>query len=189
MSGHSKWSTIKHKKAATDAAKGKVFGQIARLIRAAVKEGGSGDPQTNASLRPLLEKARSENMPKDKIQKAIDVALGKGTGGQAQEIVYEGFGPGGVGCLIVAVTDNANRTSAEIKHIFSRLDGSLGSPGSVSYMFARGNDGGYVPTIPFQVEEKNQQDKLQNLLNELQENEDVEEVFCAGQWPGAEHAS
>ena len=147
MSGHSKWSTIKHKKAATDAARGKVFGQLARLIRAAVKEGGSGDPQHNASLRPLLDKARAENMPKDKIKKAIDVGLGKGGEGAAKEIVYEGFGPGGAGIMAVAVTDNANRTAAEVKHIFSNYQGSLGSPGSVAYMFTRGEDGGYVSTI------------------------------------------
>jgi len=186
MSGHSKWSTIKHKKAATDAVKGKVFGQLARQIRAAAKEGGSGDPQTNASLRPLLEKARAENMPKDKIKKAIDVGLGKGGGGQAKEIVYEGFGPGGAGLLVVAVTDNPNRTAAEVKHIFSQFDGSLGAPGSVSYMFTRGEDGGYVSTMPFKLEDSAQQQKLQNLLDNLRENEDVEEIFCSAEWAGKE---
>lgn len=184
MAGHSKWSNIKNRKAAVDAKKGKVFGQLARAIRIAVKEGGSGDPQMNATLRPLLDKARAENMPKDKIQKAIDVGLGKGGGAVAKEVVYEGYGPSGVGLLIVALTDNANRTSSELKFTLSKNGGSLGGPGSAMYLFARGNDGGYVATMPYQVTDPAQQEEIQALIEALIENDDVEEVFCSGDWPG-----
>lgn len=186
MAGHSKWNNIKNRKAAADATKGKVFGQLARQIRVAVKEHNSGDPQMNSTLRTMLEKARAENMPKDKIQRAIDAGLGKGGAGEAKEIVYEGFGPGGVGFLVVAVTDNSNRTTGEVKNIFSSAGGSLGSPNSVKYMFARAADGGYTPTIPFAIEAPEQQEKIQNLIDELRSNEDVEEVFCAGEWPEKE---
>ena len=186
MSGHSKWSNIKNQKAAADSKKGKVFGQLARQIRVAVKEGGSGDPQSNATLRALLEKARAENMPKEKIQRAIDVGLGKGVGGDLKEIVYEGFGPGGVGFLVVAVTNNPNRTTSEVREIFSRVGGALGAPNSVKYLFARSNDGGYVTTIPFPITDPTQQQKLQKLLDEFNEHDDIEEVFCAGEWGGKE---
>jgi len=186
MSGHSKWSTIKHKKAATDAVKGKVFGQLSRQIRVATKEGGSGDPQLNAALRTVLEKARAENLPKDKIQRAINAGLGKGTGGELREIVYEAFGPGGISFLVVVVTDNANRTTSEIKNIFSRFQGSIGAPGSAAYMFARNPEGGYSSTMPMMIEDQTQQKLLQNLIDELRENEDVEEVFCSGEWPEKE---
>jgi YebC/PmpR family DNA-binding regulatory protein len=186
MSGHSKWSTIKHKKAATDAVKGKVFGQLSRQIRVATREGGSGDPQLNSALRTVLEKARLENLPKDKIQKAIDAGLGKGSGEQAREIVYEGFGPGGISFLVVAVTNNANRTSSEIKNIFNKAQGSLGAPGSAAYMFTRNQEGGYTSTMPLTIEDLAQQKALQKLINDLRENEDVEEVFCSGDWPAKE---
>ncbi|MFH2118758.1 MAG: YebC/PmpR family DNA-binding transcriptional regulator [Candidatus Paceibacterota bacterium] len=182
MSGHSKWSTIKHKKAATDAVKGKVFGQLSRQIRVATKEGGSGDPQLNAALRAVLEKARIENLPKDKITRAINAGLGKGTGGEVREIVYEGFGAGGIGFLVVVVTDNANRTTSEVKNIFNKFQGSVGSPGSVAYMFTRNPEGGYICTLPLTVADPAQQKTLQNLMNELRENDDVEEVFCSGEW-------
>ncbi len=186
MSGHSKWNNIKKKKGAVDAQKSKVFGVMARLIRSAVKEGKSGDPQANASLRTVLDKARAENMPKEKIQKAIAAGLGKGTGGEVREIVYEGFGPGGVGMLAVAFTDNLNRTTSEIRTIFSRAGGSIGAPGSAMYLFARNPEGGYKVVIPFQVDDPNHQQSLQELIDELMANDDVEEVFCSGEWVGKE---
>lgn len=182
MAGHSKWNNIKKRKGAVDAKRGKVFGIIARQIRTAVKEGQSGDPQFNASLRTVLDKARSENMPKEKIQAAIAAGLGKGEGGEVREIVYEGFGPGGVGMLVVAFSDNTNRTTSEIKSIFSKAGGSIGAPGSAMYLFSRGNDGSYNTAIPFQVDDEGQQKALQNLMDDLRMNEDVEEVFCSGEW-------
>jgi YebC/PmpR family DNA-binding regulatory protein len=186
MAGHSKWHNIKNQKAKTDARKGQVFGQLARLIRAAVKEGGSGDPNSNATLRTLLEKARAENMPKEKVERAINTGLGKGVGGDLKEVVYEAFGAGGVGFLVVTVTNNANRTTSELREIFERTHGSIGAPGSVMYMFSRGADGGYVSNMPWPVEDQQQQQSLQNLLDELNMHDDVEEVFCAAEWSGKE---
>lgn len=182
MAGHSKWANIKHKKAATDAKRGKVFSQLARSIRTVVKECKSGDPKTNAALRLLLDKARSANMPKNKIQKAIDVGLGKGSGANIKEVIYECFGPGGVGMMIMCFTDNVNRTAAEIKCILSKAGGSLGSPGSVKYMFNMDKVGEYFVTMPLQVEDNAQQEKLQKLIDDLRDYDDVEDVYCAGEW-------
>lgn len=190
MSGHSKWDNIKHRKGKQDKKRAKLFGRLSRQIRTAVKEGSSGDPEQNPTLRTYLDKAKDANMPKDNIQRAIDRGLGKGKTGALKEMTYEGFGPGGVGILITAVTDNFNRISAELKNVFSEFGGNLGAPGSVSYMFARSeasDEGeGYICTMPIPVEDEATQDKLEELMSELRENDDVEEVFCAGQWPEGE---
>lgn len=188
MSGHSKWNNIKNRKGAQDKKKGKIFGQLARQIRAAVREGKSGDPAQNPTLRTILEKTREANMPKENIARAIDKGLGKGTSGSVQEIVYEGFGPGGVGMLATVATDNVNRMSSELKNAFSKAGGSMGAPGSVMYMFNRSLDGeeGYVCVMPIPVEDEGIQKQLQDLMDIFLEIEDVEEVFCAGVWGGKE---
>ncbi|MFZ5376749.1 MAG: YebC/PmpR family DNA-binding transcriptional regulator [Patescibacteria group bacterium] len=186
MSGHSKWSNIKNRKAAVDAKKGKIFSQLARNIRSAVKEGKSDDPKFNASLRLLLEKARAANMPKEKVDKAIDVAMGRGQGANVKENLYEGFGPGGVGLLIVALTDNPNRTASDFRTILSKAGGSLAGPGSVKYMFSMGEDGEQVCTMPLLVEDKDQQHQLQELIDQLRSHDDVEDIYCAGEWPDKE---
>lgn len=188
MAGHSKWNNIKHKKGATDAKRSKLFSQISKLIRSAVKEGKSGDPASNASLRLVMEKARAANMPKENIQRAIDRGLGKtSSGASLQETLYEGFGPNGVALMIAAVTDNPNRTSSDIKFILSRNGGSLGGPGSVSYQFTRSEDGSdYVPTMPMAIEDEATQKQVQNLIDLLRENDDVEDVYCSGEWPDKE---
>lgn len=179
MSGHSKWSTIKHKKGAADAKRGKLFSLVAKQIRAATKAGNSGDPQFNPTLRTALEKARAANMPKDKIQKAIDKGLGKGsTGQQIHEIVYEGYGPHGVGIIAVAFTDNVQRTASEVKFIFSRHGGSLGGPNSVTFMFQRSPEGEYRPTMPMTLEPTGQE-QVQELVDALLENEDIDDVYTA----------
>lgn len=134
MSGHSKWSTIKHKKAIEDAKKGAAFTKVAKKIQIAAKKGGSGDPDKNPHLRSVLDEARSLNMPSDNIRRAIEKALGGAEGSAIEEIVYEGYGPGGVGFLITCATDNRNRTGGEVKMLFEKSGGSLGSPGSVSYL-------------------------------------------------------
>ncbi len=175
MSGHSKWSTIKHKKAAKDQKRGKIFSKLSKDIRIAVKEGKSGDPNKNAALRLAMDKAQSANMPKDNIQRAIDRALGVGEGGSLSEIVYEGYGPGGVGLLIDAITDNTNRTSSEIRYILEKNGGSLGGPGSAAYLFERkGAD--YEVKIPVTVSESDAK-KVEKLIERLEEHEDVEEVY------------
>jgi YebC/PmpR family DNA-binding regulatory protein len=137
MSGHSKWSSIKHKKGAADAKRGKLFSKLARAITVAARDGG-GDPDGNPALATAVQKARDASMPKDKIQKAIDTGTGAGADGAAIErILYEGYGPAGVAVLVEALTDNRNRASAEIRHAFSSHGGSLGEPGSVAWIFER----------------------------------------------------
>ncbi len=185
MSGHSKWSTIKHKKGIADAQRGKLFSQIAKNIRIAVKEGKSGDPRFNASLRVILEKARAANMPKENIQRAIDRGLGHGKGGAIQEVTYEGFGPHGVGLMIVAHTSNLQRTAGEIRNILSKAGGHLGGPNSAMYLFQR-NGEEYEVHMPMEITDPQSQEQLQNLIDDLRENEDVEDVFCAGVWEGKE---
>jgi YebC/PmpR family DNA-binding regulatory protein len=137
MSGHSKWSSIKHKKGAADAKRGKLFSKLARAITVAARDGG-GDTTGNPALATAVQKAREASMPKDKIQKAIDTGTGAGSDGAAIErIIYEGYGPAGVAVMVEALTDNRNRASAEIRHAFSSHGGSLGEPGSVAWIFER----------------------------------------------------
>lgn len=135
MAGHSKWAGIKHKKAIVDARRGKLFTKLARAITVAAKEGG-GDPDGNPALSLAIQKAKDASMPKDNIERAIAKGTGAGTDADALEtVVYEGYGPGGVAVLVEAVTDNRNRTGAEMRHVFSKHGGNLGEPGSVAYLF------------------------------------------------------
>ncbi|HEY7456888.1 MAG TPA: YebC/PmpR family DNA-binding transcriptional regulator [Solirubrobacterales bacterium] len=137
MSGHSKWSSIKHKKGAADAKRGKLFTKLARAITVAARDGGP-DPDGNAALATAIQKARDASMPKDNIQRAIDRGSGVGADAAAIErIVFEGYGPGGAAVLVEALTDNRNRTSAEVRHAFSKHNGSLGEPGSVAWIFEK----------------------------------------------------
>lgn len=186
MSGHSKWNNIKNKKAATDSKKAKQFGELSKHIRMVVKEGGSGDPKFNVGLRVLLDKARDVNMPKEKVQKAIDVGLGKGAGALVQEVVYEGFGPHGVAFLVIAMTDNLNRTSGEVRSTFTKAGGSLGSPGSARYLYVRAPDGEFTLVMPMEITDPEQIATLQELLDDLRALDDVETVHCAGVWAGQE---
>ncbi len=135
MSGHSKWASIKHKKAVVDSRRGKLFTKLARAVTVAAKDGG-GDPDSNARLALAVQKARDASMPKDNIERAIAKGTGEGADGAAlEEIVYEGYGPGGVALLVEAVTDNRNRTGADIRHLLAKNGGSLGEPGTVAYLF------------------------------------------------------
>jgi YebC/PmpR family DNA-binding regulatory protein len=138
MSGHSKWSTIKRQKGANDAKRGAMFTKVAREIAVAARAGG-GDPDANYRLRLAMDKARSINMPADNIKRAIERATGGGEGEQYEEIVYEGYGPGGVAVLVEAATDNRNRTAAEVRSIFTKTGGQLAGSGAVAWQFeARG---------------------------------------------------
>jgi YebC/PmpR family DNA-binding regulatory protein len=137
MAGHSKWAQIKRKKGAADARRGQLFTKLARAITVAARDGG-GDPDGNAALANAIEKAKALRMPKENIERAIARGTGAGADAAAIETVtYEGYGPGGVAILIECLTDNRNRTAAEIRHIFSRADASLGEPGSVAWMFEK----------------------------------------------------
>jgi YebC/PmpR family DNA-binding regulatory protein len=134
MSGHSKWSTIKRQKGANDAKRGALFTKVAREISVAARQGG-GDPDGNYRLRLAIEKARSVNMPAENIKRTIEKATGGGEGDQYEEIVYEGYGPGGVAILVEAATDNRNRTAAEVRSIFSKAGGQLAGSGAVAWQF------------------------------------------------------
>ncbi|MHC4695293.1 MAG: YebC/PmpR family DNA-binding transcriptional regulator [Planctomycetota bacterium] len=136
MSGHSKWSTIKHKKAALDAKRGVAWSKLARAVTMAAKAGG-GNPNDNPTLRLAVEKAKAGNMPKDTIEKAIKKGTGELQGESLEDVLYEGYGPGGVAVMCRAVTDNRNRTSAEIKKVFERAGGNLGSPNCVAFQFTQ----------------------------------------------------
>jgi YebC/PmpR family DNA-binding regulatory protein len=137
MSGHSKWSSIKHRKAAVDAKRGQQFTKLARAVAVAAREGG-GDPDSNPSLATAIQKARDASMPKDNIQRAIDRGTGAGAGAEAIErVLFEGYGPGGAAVLVEALTDNRNRTSADVRLAFNKHHGSLGEPGSVAWIFEK----------------------------------------------------
>lgn len=133
MSGHSKWANIKHKKEKMDAQKGKIFTKLTKDIIMAAKEGG--DPETNSKLRDAIEKAKANNLPNDNIQRAIKKGTGEIGGGNLEEVIYEGYGPAGSAIIVEALTDNKNRTAGDIRHIFDRSGGSLGSSGCVAWMF------------------------------------------------------
>ena len=136
MAGHSKWANIKHRKAAQDKKRGKLYTKIIREITVAARMGG-GDINDNPRLRAAVDKALSANMPKDTIERAIQCGAGGGDGSDVEELVYEGYGPGGVAILVEAMTDNRNRTVAEVRHAFSKAGGNLGTDGSVAYLFMR----------------------------------------------------
>jgi YebC/PmpR family DNA-binding regulatory protein len=158
MSGHSKWATIKHKKGAADARRGKVFTRLIKEITVAARIGG-GDPDGNPRLRAAVAAAKAENMPADNIKRAIQKGTGELPGATYEEAVYEGYGPGGVAMMLEVATDNKNRTISEIRHIFSKHGGNLGEAGCVSWMF---NKKGYV------VVEKDKADE-EKLLNTVME--------------------
>jgi YebC/PmpR family DNA-binding regulatory protein len=135
MSGHSKWASIKHKKAVVDQRRGQHFTKLARAISVAAREGG-GDPTGNAALALAIQKARDASMPKDNIERAIQKGTGEGVDAESfDRVVYEGYGPGGVALLIEALTDNRNRTAADVRHLVGKHGGNLGEPGSVAYLF------------------------------------------------------
>ncbi len=136
MSGHSKWATIKRKKGAADAKRGQLFSKLSRAIIVAAKEGGP-DPEANTTLANAIQKARDNSMPKDNIERAIQRGAGGGDGEAYESIVYEGYAPGGVAVITTILTDNRNRTASDLRHIFTKNGGSLGTPGSVAWQFDR----------------------------------------------------
>ncbi len=136
MSGHSKWSTIKHKKAAQDAKRGKVFTKLIKEITVAARLGG-GDPAANPRLRAAIDAAKAQNMPKNNIERAVKKGTGELEGVSYEEVTYEGYGPGGVAVLVETITDNRQRTVADVRHIFAKRGGNMGEPGSVAWIFEK----------------------------------------------------
>jgi YebC/PmpR family DNA-binding regulatory protein len=175
MSGHSHWAGIKHKKAAVDAKRGKMWSKIARMIIVAAKAGG-GDPAANLSLRYAIDKAKAVNMPKDTIEKAVKKGTGELEGTTFEAILYEGYGPGGVAIMVEALTDNRNRTAPEIKRIFEKHAGSLGTTGCVNWMF---NKKGLITVSTDKAEE----DQLLELAlsagaDDMENTGEVYEITC-----------
>ena len=173
MSGHSKWSTIKHKKAASDAKRGKIFTRLAKEITIAAREGG-GDPSSNTTLRLAIIKAKEANMPKDNIEKAIKRGTGEIEGGELVDVVYEAYGPHSVGILIEVVTDNRNRAIADVRHAVSKYGGNMAEAGAVSWQFKRK---GYIS-----ITDPVDQDELFMVAadagaDDIQFNEDVTEIY------------
>jgi YebC/PmpR family DNA-binding regulatory protein len=170
MSGHSKWATIKRKKAALDAKKGKIFTKLIKEITIAARQGG-GDPAGNPRLRLAIDNAKAENMPAENIERAIKKATGELEAVTYHELTYEGYGPAGVAMLVEVATDNKNRTVAEVRHIFSKHGGSLGETGSVAWMFERKG----VITLPKQ--DKSEDDILAIVLDAGADDLQTEEEF------------
>ena len=177
MSGHSKWSTIKHKKGAADAKRGKVFTRIIKEMTIAARLGG-GDAEGNPRLRAAVAEAKANNMPKDNIERAIKRGTGEIEGAAYEEVTYEGYGPGGVAIIVEALTDNGNRTTPEIRHAFEKNGGNLGTPGSVKFQFERK---GYFAVEKSAADE----DKLMEIAieagaDDLQSDDaDVYEIFTS----------
>ena len=175
MSGHSHWATTKRDKAVKDAKKGKAFTRVSRALLIAAREGG-GDADSNPALRLAIDKAKEVNMPKDNIERAINKGLGVSKDGQRfEDVVYEGYGPSGVGFLVKAFTDNKNRTVSEIRSIFSRYGGSMGSAGSTAYIF--GSDP-LNPGFKVDISDEETAQKLSDLFDGLDEQDDVSEVYA-----------
>jgi len=170
MSGHSKWSTIKHQKGIEDNKRSAVFTKIAKKIHIAVKKGASGDINANPFLRTIVDEARAVNMPMENIKRAIDKALGAGASEQTEEIVYEAYGHGGVGIMVTAVSDNRNRTGGEIKNVLDKHGAKLGAPKSVSYMLSMSP----IPTIALTGADLS---LVADLLEKLGDMEDVVDVW------------
>jgi len=170
MSGHSKWSTIKHQKAIEDNKRGAVFTKIAKKIHMAVKKGGSGDINGNSFLRECVEEARSVNMPMENIKRAIDKGLGVGGENNSEEIIYEAYSREGVGIMITAVTDNRNRTASEITSVLNRHEAKLGGPGSVSYMRS-------ITPVPLIKLDDLTKEKITGLLEAVSDLDDVVDVW------------
>jgi YebC/PmpR family DNA-binding regulatory protein len=176
MSGHSHWAGIKHKKAANDAKRGKVWSKVARMIIVAAKNGG-GDPAQNLTLRYAIEKAKQANMPKDTIEKAIKKGTGEGSTVTFEEVLYEGYAPGGVAIMVEALTDNRNRTGPEIKKIFEKRGGSLGTSGCVSYIFSKK---GLITVSAEAVDENDLMEiALASGADDMEKTADVFEITCS----------
>jgi YebC/PmpR family DNA-binding regulatory protein len=175
MSGHSHWAGIRYKKAAADAKRGKVWSKLARMIIVAAKNGG-GDPAANLSLRYAIDKAKAANMPKDTIEKAIKRGTGELGAANFEEVLYEGYGPAGVAIMVEALTDNRNRTTPEIKRLFERHGGSLGTGGCVNWMFSKK---GLITVSTAEIDEEQLMEIALNAgADDMQNTGEVYEITC-----------
>ncbi len=178
MSGHNKWSKIKHKKAATDGLRSKLFSKHAALI--AMESRKASGNVTSPGLVAAVERAKKDSMPKENIERAIQKGSGSGSAA-LEEVIFEAFGPGGAGMIITAVTDNNNRTSPLIKHAFVKAGYQLGAPGSAMWAFTKVDDK-YLPNTPLEINDSDGE-KLANLIEALEEQEDVHDIFTTADTP------
>lgn len=179
MAGHSKWANIKHKKARSDEKRGKEFTKIAKEITIAVRTGGGGDPEANSKLKLAIQKAKAINMPNDNISRAIKKGTGEVESETIEEIIYEGYAPGGVAIMLEIATDNRNRTASEIRHLFSKANGNLGESGCVAWMFKRA---GYIALSKENLELDEDELMLTALelgADDVREEEDIYEVITS----------
>lgn len=172
MSGHNKWSKIKNKKAVEDAKKSKIFSMLSRAITIESKK--SGGDKNSPNLKAVIDRARAANMPNDNIDRAVKKGVGNDAG-NFEEVIYEAYGPGGSAIIIEGITDNKNRTTPEIKHILSKNSGNLGAQGSVSWAFEKTNDE-WVAINKIEISET-EKDKLTSLIEELEEHDDIKEIY------------
>ncbi|MAZ30062.1 YebC/PmpR family DNA-binding transcriptional regulator [bacterium] len=180
MAGHNKWSKVKHKKAATDAVKSKIFSKHSAVIAVESRK-ASGD--VNApGLAAAIERAKKDSMPKDNIERAVAKGAGA-TGAAIDEVLYEGYGPGGVALMIQAVTDNNNRTAAEVRSAFSKSGLEMGTPGSAAWAFSK-TDTGYTPNTPMDLDDETGE-KLAEFIEKLEDIDDVTDVYTAADTPEA----
>ena len=192
MSGHSKWSTIKRKKGANDAARAKIFTKIGRELAVAVKNGGP-DPSVNTKLKDVIAKAKQNNVPNDNIDRMLKKAAGDTSGADYEEIVYEGYGPSGVAVIVEALTDNRNRTAGEVRHYFDKAGGNMGTSGSVTFMFSRegvilveleakgyktiSSEPAYIPSTYTRLESQDDMMKMSRMIDMFEENDDVQNIW------------
>lgn len=175
MSGHSKWSTIKNKKAKNDGARAKIFTKIGRELIVAIKEGGSADPNVNSKLKDCIAKAKANNVPNDNIERIIKKAASDGDQSKYESVTYEGYGPGGIAVIVEALTDNRNRTAGEVRHYFDKFGGNLGTQGCVSFMFER--KGVLITESEDLDEDTVMEDALENGASDFKVEDDVFEIY------------
>ncbi len=175
MSGHSKWSTIKNKKAKNDGARAKIFTKIGRELIVAIKEGGSADPNVNSKLRDCIAKAKANNVPNDNIERIIKKAASDSDQSKYEAITYEGYGPGGIAVIVETLTDNRNRTAGEVRHYFDKFGGNLGTQGCVSFMFER--KGVLITESEDLEEDKVMEDALENGASDFVVEDGVFEIY------------
>lgn len=175
MSGHSKWHSIKHKKAKEDAKRGNMFGKLSRNIIVAVKEGGGSDPRDNITLANAIAKAKEYNMPQSNIERAVKKGTGEIEGGNFESILYEGYGPGGIAIIVEVMTENKNRTASDVRNILSRYNGTLGESGSVSWQFER-KGMIIVERSEVQNEEEFMLSMIDSGAEDIDEDDDVYEI-------------
>lgn len=175
MAGHNKWSKIKRQKAVTDAKKSSIYTKMAKTIMVAVKTGGGSDPNTNFRLKSAIDKAKEFGVPKNNIERAIEKGVGKGEGDNLKEITYEGYLPGGVAVMVFTATDNTNRTLSDVRTIFTKAGGSLGSTGSVAYLFQKEGEE-LVPMHTIEISDEESAQVIMKALYALDDNDDVIDV-------------